>query len=477
MRPNIIIPLVIVFVCALAAAGMFALNTAQASGYGCPSDWPDASSSGESGNGQIDFEGFYTDEDGDEWYIIRSTDSNGTTSVRAYPADDRYDAGYRSGSPAETCYLIVRRAGETEDAAQPERVQLREEQEESDTPPRTPSQTPGTGGGTGGTGGGGTGQGNALAIIAASLEIMRHSGALVAADLPTSEQEIRQYAGMVAGRETAMNAQLAILAANSQSSSVGEIRTLVNRLVSNAKAIQAGRPALLRAVAMEVRERNALTRTNQTHLFPNTEATLDEGFYNLVTSVDSVSTDDILYYWHLDSLTATVTLGSTFLQVASLMQDPTFVARIREGYASIAGRMERDIAYLQEEGDAALRRDVLGYANAAYNAGTGSNNYFDRLEGRLTLVANERARVENNDENLARLRDEIGRLAADVLDRQHPIPETTPEVVVENPGVTASAIKFGQSADFSGGSMELGTGMRLGIQAAFQEAGPSTAGH
>lgn len=151
MRPKIIIPLVIVFVCALATAGLFSLSAAQASGHGCPSDWPDASSSDGSGNGQIDFEGFYTDEDGDEWYIIRSTDSNGTTSVRAYPADDSYDAGYRSGSPAETCYLIVRRAGETEDAAQPERVQLREEQEESDTRPRTSPGTP-VGGGGGGTG-------------------------------------------------------------------------------------------------------------------------------------------------------------------------------------------------------------------------------------------------------------------------------------------------------------------------------------
>ena len=95
----------------------------------CPSDWPEQSADG-SGVGQIDYEGFYTDGDGDEWYIIRSADSNGATIVRAYDADDGYDAGYRSGSPAETRYLIVRRAGETEDATGADRLSFQKESEE-----------------------------------------------------------------------------------------------------------------------------------------------------------------------------------------------------------------------------------------------------------------------------------------------------------------------------------------------------------
>ena len=475
MRPNkVITSLLVVVVCALATSGVFLFNNVGSDGGRCPSDWPDQSYVGpllKSDHGTIGYQGFHTDGEGEEWYIIRSSDSNGYTTVRAYEADDSYSAGYRVGSPDEVCYLMVRRSEAEADAAEPSQVVFQKEQEE---PERLLAMPPSEGG----QGGTDRTEGDTVAILAAALEISRHSGALVAADLPTSAPEIRQYAGMVTGRETAMNAQLATLAGRGHDARVAEIRALVNRLVSNTKAIQAGRPALLQAVAMEVTERQTLTRTNQTHLLPNTEASLDEGFYNLVTNVDggaagsgSVSKADLLHYWHLDNLATGLTLGSTFLQVASLMQDPTFVARIRETYDSIAGRMERDIEYLEAVGDPQLRRNVLGFANAAFDAGSGPNNYFDRLERRLTLVAAERARLEDNQETLARLRDEIGRLSADVLGRPHPTPETTPEMVVDNPGVTASAIKFGQSADFSGGSAELGAGMRLGIRAAFHEAG------
>ena len=318
----------------------------------------------------------------------------------------------------------------------------------------------------------------AVEILAASLAISRHASALVAADLPTSQQEIGQYVGMVTARERALNAQVAILAASGNDARVAEIRTLVNRLVSNAKAIQAGRPELLKAVGLERTERRTLTLRNQTHLLPNADATLDEGFYSLATGGGSagsgdVSFDDFLYHWHLNSLTANLTVGSTFLQVASLMQDPTFVARIRETYDSVAGRMDRDIEYLKGAGGPDLQNNVLKYAQLAYDAGSGTEtaNYFDRLERRLTLVAAERELVEGNEETVALLRNEIGRLVADVRGQQLLLPEATPDPVVENPGVTANSIKFGQSADFSGGSSELGVGMRLGIKAAFREAG------
>ena len=319
----------------------------------------------------------------------------------------------------------------------------------------------------------------AVEILAAALEIGRHSAALVAADLPMERSDFPRYDQMVAGRKGALTRQLSVLDDSGHNARVGQIRALVDRLQSNVDAIRAQRPQLLTAVAKERAERQMLTLRNQTHLLPNTEATLDEDFYNLVTSADGdgsagsggVSRDDLLYYWHLDSLSSSLTVGSTFLQVASLMQGPEFVARIRETYDSIAGRLERDIEYLGEAGDSELQTNVLDHAEYAYNAGTGPDNYFDRLERRLTMVVDERDRVEDNEETLARLRDEIGRLTADVLGQPHPAPETVPETVVENPGVTASSIKFGQSADFSGGSSELGTGMRLGIRAAFQEAG------
>ena len=319
----------------------------------------------------------------------------------------------------------------------------------------------------------------AVEILAAGLEIIRQSSALVSADLPTNRIEIGQYEHMVNLRNAALQEQLAVLNGSGHTDRAAEIQRMVNRLVTNATMIHRQRGPLLVMLRKEADERRELTRDNQTHLLPNTEATLDEDFYNLVTSADGdrsagsggVSRNDLLHYWHLDSLSSNLVVGSTFLQVASLMQGPEYVARIRETYDSIAGRVERDIEYLEDAGDRALQHDVIRYAKLAHNAGTGTDNYFDRLERRLTLVVNERDLVEDNEETVALLRNEIGSLVAEIRGEQLRLREATPEPVDDNPGVTASTIKFGQSADFSGGSAELGVGMRLGIQAAFQEAG------
>ena len=121
---------IIVLVCALAAVGLLVNHTADADGHGCPSDWPaQQGAASPFGLGSIDYNDFHTDGDGDRWFVIRSTDSNGYTTVRAYVADDGYASGYRSSSPDETCFLIVRRSGDTEDAAEPTRVVFQREQE------------------------------------------------------------------------------------------------------------------------------------------------------------------------------------------------------------------------------------------------------------------------------------------------------------------------------------------------------------
>ena len=125
---------IIVLVCALAAVGLFA-NRAADAGQGCPSDWPaPQSAASQSGHGSIDYNDFHTDGDGDRWFIIRSTDSNGYTSIRAYVADDGYDSGYRSSSPDETCYLIVRRSGDTADVADPTPIVFQVESERENLP-------------------------------------------------------------------------------------------------------------------------------------------------------------------------------------------------------------------------------------------------------------------------------------------------------------------------------------------------------
>ena len=64
----------------------------------------------------------------------------------------------------------------------------------------------------------------------------------------------------------------------------------------------------------------------------------------------------------MESLAGNVTLGHTLLLVASLMQDPTFVARIQETYDGVNSRVGRDIEYLAEHGGPNLGRQVVPLA-------------------------------------------------------------------------------------------------------------------
>ncbi len=108
---------VIAAVCALGAITLFTGN-AYAREPDCPASWP-----------AEPVEQFFTDSAGAEWFVIRSADSNGYETVRAYRADDGYEMGYVPGSPDEVCYLLVRRPGSTEDVPDAEQLIFRVEQE------------------------------------------------------------------------------------------------------------------------------------------------------------------------------------------------------------------------------------------------------------------------------------------------------------------------------------------------------------
>ncbi|MCY4557539.1 MAG: hypothetical protein OXF79_14395 [Chloroflexi bacterium] len=111
------------FIGALVAIALFA-DAAHAREPDCPSSWPEEPA-----------EQFFADAEGAEWFVIRSADSNGYETVRAYRADDGYQAGYAPGSPDEICYLLVRRAGSSEDVPDAQQVVFRAEQEPEETAP------------------------------------------------------------------------------------------------------------------------------------------------------------------------------------------------------------------------------------------------------------------------------------------------------------------------------------------------------
>ena len=132
---------IVVIACLIGATvGALSLpvNDAMAADPACPGSWPGQGYDGplrKQDHARIAYQDYFTDADGGRWFVIRSSDSNGYTTIRAYPAtDDEYTAN----SPDEVCYLVVRRPGDTEDAAEPTQVVFATEPEEPE-PPEPPA--------------------------------------------------------------------------------------------------------------------------------------------------------------------------------------------------------------------------------------------------------------------------------------------------------------------------------------------------
>ncbi len=316
----------------------------------------------------------------------------------------------------------------------------------------------------------------AVEILAASLAISRHASTLAATTQGgMTPDSLRQSLVSAATEKRALNQQLQALAGKGHEDRINQITTLANRLAANTDLILAGRPDLLRALGAEIASRETLAQTNSRALFPDADTSLDRQFYYVMTNVGdgaaapgNLSDEDILRYSHMNSLSLNVTLGHTLLLVASFMQDPTVVSRVRETYDSVNDRIIRDIKYLSQHGGPNLGQRVVPLAQQVVVAGSGDNNYFDRLERRLELTAAERDRVAANAMILAQLLNEIDRLAAAVQGMPDPGPLPAPEPV--SPGFTATEVQSGQSAALTGPSSALGQGMKLGIEAAFKEA-------
>ena len=317
-------------------------------------------------------------------------------------------------------------------------------------------------------------------IQSAALAITRRASALVATgSVPTrGDMTIASIAAdrmTVSDHKAALSEHLEILDGKGPEERVTHIKALVDELESNVDRIQSGRPALLRALKLENDSRGNLSRSNSAVLIPATIASIDSQFYQLMTNSEpsgsgSLSRDNILRYTHTNSLSSNVALGHTLLLVASLMQGPSFVARIQETYDSVAGRMDRDIHYLRENPGDDLAPNILNLAANVRDAGGGEEDYFDRLVSRLNLVAEENTLIEENAQTLVLLMDQMDALSAEVQGFDAPPIPTTPDEDPSDPGISDSKISFGQSAAFSGPSAALGEGMKLGIEAAFQEA-------
>ena len=137
---------VVVAACLIeAAVGALSLpvnDAAAAADPPCPNSWPGPGYDGppqKADYGHIAYEDFFTASDGEQWFVIRSSDSNGYATVRAYPATD-HGVGYVANSPDAVCYLLVLRPGDAEDTVTPLRVTFATEQEEPTPAPQVCAQ-------------------------------------------------------------------------------------------------------------------------------------------------------------------------------------------------------------------------------------------------------------------------------------------------------------------------------------------------
>ncbi|MCY3542869.1 MAG: ABC transporter substrate-binding protein [Chloroflexi bacterium] len=265
----------------------------------------------------------------------------------------------------------------------------------------------------------------------------------------------------------ALDDHLEIIRNRGHDDRVDEIEDLIDLLSDNVDTIHGGRPDLLRELATSARIRNELVLRNSTLLWPLlAESMDDQQFDALLDHRDNdteVSLQDFLVHSHTSLLNGSLGQAHTMLLLLALLQDPTNLARVQEGYESAEGRATTSLEYLKENNAISTRviriiEQTLGDAR----------DEIGDTRGRLTLVSAESALRQDNTRIILALTSEIDAFTSEI--QGMPVLPTPEPPAPGVPGVTDDEIMFGQSAALSGPSQALGEGMQLGILAAFEEA-------
>ena len=318
-------------------------------------------------------------------------------------------------------------------------------------------------------------------LQSAALSIANHAHSLssvgsVATHAGMTRESLTRDGALIARHKAALTQQLKILDGRGNSDRVEHIRSLVNGLIRSVESVQSGRPRLLLGLQAEQMSRAELRRAGAV-LAPATEGSVDSQFYSLVTNLPEdgamgsadLTRRNILDYSATNSLSTNLVLGNTFLVIASLMQGPEHVARLQESFDTIANRIDLAVEYLRENPVPGVNNVVLNLAGDVRDAGSEGDDYFERLEARLELVAKERALIEVSEGLLKQLLAQVDALSKEAQGLRAPPVPTGPAADLDDPGISGSEILFGQSAALTGPSRALGLGMQLGIQAAFKE--------
>ena len=222
------------------------------------------------------------------------------------------------------------------------------------------------------------------------------------------------------------------------------------------------------ALAQSARDQRKVL-TDGRLLYDIAATSADSQYYDLMGEEIKWSfQDDVRRYAHLAGVENNGPALMTLLATSLRLQDPRLVALAHEGSLARVNRLQKSVEYLSENPGPALHPDAVPRSEDLIDIG--DDAFFESLESRLRRITAENALISDNKATLGLLLAEINGLSAVVQGKTPPPAPTLPTVDSGVPGVTEDEIHFGQSAALTGPSAELGTGMRLGLQAAFEEA-------
>lgn len=266
-------------------------------------------------------------------------------------------------------------------------------------------------------------------LLAAAVEIGRQSSSLasiasVASNALMTPEDIAENSAVIARSEAEMADQLTVLEGRGYDGNLERIGQHVNLLTDNASRIDDGRAALVGAILVGERNWQELSLSTNYELLPAIGSSLDNQFYYMMTgrsesrdgqpSVDPLSKEEFLQYWHLATLMESVSRGYWTLDFANRLTIPALTARVEETFDTAVQRMERSIEYLAENGGAELNPEVIPLAYRLLDAGTGENSTLDAMKLRTSMVAQERKLIGANGQILAGLQEEVDGLVAEV---------------------------------------------------------------
>ena len=313
---------------------------------------------------------------------------------------------------------------------------------------------------------------NDAEVLSAALWVSTHASSLFAEHsvetqfsfTPTPDAQAKAKA---ASRKAELDQHLAALRGKGYDDRVGRIEQLANRLKTNTDQIIAGRPGLQGVLLQTAQLRQDVV--NQGYgLIQAGNISTDRNFYDLMGDVIRWTfRDDARRQVHMDLAAESGQTAGILVSLSTTLDDPRLIGIMEDTYITASDRLRHSAQFLEQDPGPHLDPRVVPLANGLLATGDGA--FSSTLKERLRLITTERELIADNQQTLELLLAEIQALAA-VVRGETPQPVPTLEELHSTPGITDSEVWFGQSAVQTGPAAQLGIGMTLGINAAFEEA-------